>query len=116
MALHGLNVTKNSSDLTLSPVLWAEFPGDREKPQALLERFRGVAKSEDAPRVAYLEGRTHQRSQRWPKAVEAFTRAIRLDKTSREPYTRLLEVLDSIDDPETTERSLADVSELEPER
>ncbi len=73
LALLALNYSLSSPDFTVIPVLEAVTGPDRGNDQRLLENFRAVAKGKDAEvRIAYLEGRIHQRSEQHHEAVDAF--------------------------------------------
>src|SRR5690606_22727301 len=73
VAIHGLNHTVDSSDLSLIPILEAEPAFDPERMEARLSGFRTSARGLGAPlRIAYLGARLHELAGRHTDALARF--------------------------------------------
>jgi tetratricopeptide (TPR) repeat protein len=92
LALQGLAFAREGGTFLLGATIAGE-PND----VALEERlaaFRHLASGEDAPaRVAFFEGRLHERAGRHHEAEAAFRRVLALDRSREEPFLRLLDSL-----------------------
>jgi tetratricopeptide (TPR) repeat protein len=96
LALQGLNESLGSTDFSLAPEVYLVPGNDPERDRQVLESFRPVAKGSDAPaRLAYLEGRIHQRAGRSAEALAAFERAA-VAGPEPEPLERIAEVLEAL--------------------
>ncbi|MBI4587190.1 MAG: protein kinase [Planctomycetes bacterium] len=101
LAIQGLNAQKDSSDLSLIPVLEGKHAPAPEKDKILLEDFqRAMAEGgghrenlQASPRLAYLEGLLLRRQKRYPEAEKKLREVLALDPSRPEPVAQLAETL-----------------------
>ena len=89
LALQGFNLTKDSSDLSLIPILQAE-PSSTTIPKRFQGLQRAAVGDEKArARWIYLEGWLLERRREPALAAEKFRRVLTLDRSQPEPFLRL---------------------------
>jgi len=94
VCLQGLNVSAESSDFSLLPVLVTTRPSSREDVDELSGRFEAVAGGGDVVgRRAYLRGRRLQREGKYAEAVEHFDVARFRSPSRWEPVVAYAECL-----------------------
>lgn len=99
LALHGLNSAPDDRDLVLIARLQGEKGPEEARDQDLLGEFRRVATGPETPptnhpapaRLAYLEGRIHERAGRHREAIDHFLAASRSSPADPEPLLHLAE-------------------------
>ena len=91
----------------LHPTLLGTLRPDHGKDTELIKAFFGIVEgSAGEARLAYLQGRVHQREGYHRKAQKKFEEAISLDATAPEPFERLAEALVSSGEPAAAEEVL----------
>ena len=94
LAIQGLNNTRGSTDLSLIPVVRAEFGSDPEKESQRFAEFREAARGDDAAaRRTYLEARVLQRAGKLREAAARFEEVVAADPKQPEPWLHLAECL-----------------------
>ncbi len=87
LAVLGLNASRTSSDLTVTPSLAAEPVADVTRDRARFAEF--LSQCDDRNRVEYLDGCLFDRVGRHDAAVEKFRAVASRDQSSPQPVSRL---------------------------
>jgi hypothetical protein len=93
LAVHGLNISPQSSDFTLLPLLRAEDRRDRAADEEALAKLRCAARDAAAARVAYFEARLLQRDGRHREAAAKLAELVCGAPLELAPRLRLIESL-----------------------
>ena len=101
LAIQGLNRSKDSSDLSLIPVLSCRVPRDPKMDRRRFEKSISALKEKgSAERLAYLEGRLLEREGKYREAAAKLEGILTKDATRPEPYLRLAECFRALGQPE----------------
>jgi len=92
LAIQCLVHEDDTKSLVLQPRVWVRYGMREDEERARFETFSNLLLDPgDEARLAYLEGRYHQRGERYDKAIAPFFRAAQFDPGHELPWRRLRE-------------------------